>query len=65
MIGCYMFPLLSDMVLYEVTFTRCPAAGLACIPQAANLQLDYLDGPRSQNTLPCMGFKPANSHKKF
>ena len=40
MIGCYMFPLLSDMVLYEVTFTRCPAAGLACIPQAANLQLD-------------------------
>ena len=40
MIGCYMFPLLSDMVLYEVTFTRCPAAGLACISQAANLQLD-------------------------
>ena len=23
-----------------------------------NLQLDELDGPRSHNTLPCMGFKP-------
>ena len=33
-------PLLSDMVLYEVTFTRCPAAGLVCISQAADLQLD-------------------------